>query len=342
MPCHVYRPADVPPGALAGETVAVLGYGHLGRAVALNLRDSGVKVRIGNRADAYADQARAEGFEVVPIADGGHRRHCLGAAARRGDPRGLRPRDRRPRCDRARRSRSARATAWRLASIRPPETVDVLLVAPRMAGAGARSRYRSGRRILGVRGRRGGPQRAGAPADARAGRRPSAPWPQGRRRDDRGTGGDRSTSSSSRPWARCSGTAIMVAFEVAREAGIAARGAGARDVHVGRDGDGLPELPRDRLLPRLRGSRAHRAVRRASPARSRWTARRWRALPRGPGGHQERRASRGGSRTRPPPATRCWRSRAAMIHGASPISDAEDRLRAPGRATRPAAARDRS
>ena len=67
-PCRVYRAADVPPGALAGEAVAVLGYGHLGRTVALNLRDSGVKVRIGNRPDEYADQARADGFEVVPIA----------------------------------------------------------------------------------------------------------------------------------------------------------------------------------------------------------------------------------------------------------------------------------
>ena len=64
----VYRAADAPPGALAGESVAVLGYGHLGRTAALNLRDSGAKVRIGNREDEYAEQARAEGFEVVSIA----------------------------------------------------------------------------------------------------------------------------------------------------------------------------------------------------------------------------------------------------------------------------------
>src|SRR5262245_44430990 len=68
QPCRVYRAEDVPPGALAGEAVAVLGYGNLGRAVALNLRDSGVKVRIGNRPDEYADTARADGFEVVPLA----------------------------------------------------------------------------------------------------------------------------------------------------------------------------------------------------------------------------------------------------------------------------------
>src|SRR5947209_13024847 len=64
----IYRAADVPADALAGEAVAVLGYGHLGRTAALNLRDSGVKVRIGNREDEYAAQARTDGFEVVSIA----------------------------------------------------------------------------------------------------------------------------------------------------------------------------------------------------------------------------------------------------------------------------------
>src|SRR5262245_10113861 len=64
----VYRgAAHAESGGLAGETVAVLGYGNLGRSAALNLRDSGVKIRIGNRDDAYADRARAEGFEVVPL-----------------------------------------------------------------------------------------------------------------------------------------------------------------------------------------------------------------------------------------------------------------------------------
>ena len=66
-PVRVYRAMDAPEEGLAGEAVAVLGYGHLGRTAALNLRDSGAKVRIGNREDAYAEQARSEGFEVVPI-----------------------------------------------------------------------------------------------------------------------------------------------------------------------------------------------------------------------------------------------------------------------------------
>ena len=65
----IYTDADASLEALQGKTVAILGYGNQGRAQALNLRDSGVKVIIGNRADSYAEQARADGFEPMPILD---------------------------------------------------------------------------------------------------------------------------------------------------------------------------------------------------------------------------------------------------------------------------------
>jgi ketol-acid reductoisomerase len=61
---------DAPQGHLKGERVAVLGYGNLGRTFALNLRDSiADSPVIGNIEDSYAKQARAEGFTVLPIAD---------------------------------------------------------------------------------------------------------------------------------------------------------------------------------------------------------------------------------------------------------------------------------
>jgi ketol-acid reductoisomerase len=61
---------DADPHALAGERVAVLGYGNLGRAAALNLRDSGVApLLVGNIADEYAEQARTDGFSVLSIGE---------------------------------------------------------------------------------------------------------------------------------------------------------------------------------------------------------------------------------------------------------------------------------
>ena len=154
----VYRAADAPSGGLAGESVAVLGYGNLGRSAALNLRDSGAKVRIGNREDEYAALARADGFEVVPPAEAatdtmvfvllpdevipavfeGEIAPALraGAAVAFG---------------------SGYCLAFEL--IRPPDHVDVLLLAPRLAGRQARTRYQAGEgfwAVVGVEADRSG------------------------------------------------------------------------------------------------------------------------------------------------------------------------------------------
>jgi len=140
---RVYRAADAPPGALAGESVAVLGYGNLGRTAALNLRDSGAKVRIGNREDEYAGQARSEGFEVVPIATAATDDVVYVLLPDEVIPTvfdaeiapALRPG-----------SAIAFGSGYSLAFglIHPPAGIDVLLVAPRMAGNSARTHYLNG------------------------------------------------------------------------------------------------------------------------------------------------------------------------------------------------------
>ncbi len=57
-------------GDPAGTTVAILGYGNQGAAHALNLRDSGVRVRVGARPGHDAERrARDADFEVAPPAE---------------------------------------------------------------------------------------------------------------------------------------------------------------------------------------------------------------------------------------------------------------------------------
>jgi ketol-acid reductoisomerase len=63
----IYTESDASLEPLAGKTAAILGYGNQGRAQALNLQDSGVKVIVGNRDDSYAEQAKADGFEPMTI-----------------------------------------------------------------------------------------------------------------------------------------------------------------------------------------------------------------------------------------------------------------------------------
>lgn len=66
-PVIFYRQADADPNALAGQRVAVVGYGHLGASMALNLRDAGLDVVVGNIDDEYRDRATADGFSALDI-----------------------------------------------------------------------------------------------------------------------------------------------------------------------------------------------------------------------------------------------------------------------------------
>lgn len=54
---------------LQGKTVAVIGYGSQGKAQALCLRDSGIKVIVGSMHDTKDHRARAEGLEVYHVAE---------------------------------------------------------------------------------------------------------------------------------------------------------------------------------------------------------------------------------------------------------------------------------
>ncbi len=135
---------DADPRVLAGHRVAVIGYGALGRSVALNLRDSGVDVVVGNIPDGYREQAAADGFAPLGLGD---------AAAGADEVLVLLPDEVIPGCfgqQVAPRLRlggavcfaSGYALAYSLVS--PPPGVDVLLLAPRMAGALVRQAYLAG------------------------------------------------------------------------------------------------------------------------------------------------------------------------------------------------------
>jgi ketol-acid reductoisomerase len=67
---RILRGAEAPLAPLLGRTIAVLGYGNQGRAHALNLRDSGLRVIVGGRpGSAKVAQARDEGFEAMELPD---------------------------------------------------------------------------------------------------------------------------------------------------------------------------------------------------------------------------------------------------------------------------------
>jgi ketol-acid reductoisomerase len=140
----VYYESDADLSALEGKTIALVGYGNQGRAQALNLRDSGVTVIIGNRDDEYADTARRDGFSPLPIPD----------VVKRGDvvmlliPDEVQPgvydemiaphlRDGQTLC-------VASGYNVHFDLIQPPANVDVIMVAPRTIGREVRIAFEKG------------------------------------------------------------------------------------------------------------------------------------------------------------------------------------------------------
>ncbi len=70
MKARIYYESDVNRAAVQDKTIAVIGYGSQGRHQALNLRDSGLTVVIGQRpGGAGYESAKADGFDPVPAGE---------------------------------------------------------------------------------------------------------------------------------------------------------------------------------------------------------------------------------------------------------------------------------
>jgi ketol-acid reductoisomerase len=63
----IYYEKDADLGALAGRSVAVVGYGNQGRSWALNLRDSGLQVAVCARRDETRERAGSDGFATQDV-----------------------------------------------------------------------------------------------------------------------------------------------------------------------------------------------------------------------------------------------------------------------------------
>ncbi|MGH7820787.1 MAG: NAD(P)-binding domain-containing protein, partial [Candidatus Binatia bacterium] len=141
----IYYDSDASLEALSGKKIAILGYGNQGRAQALNLRDSGLSVIVGNLEDDYSRQARADGFAPIPIPE----------AAATGDVLLLLIPDEvqaevygksiAPHLSARKVLCFAHGYNIAFGHIVPPKTIDVVMVAPRMIGVGVRDTFVSGR-----------------------------------------------------------------------------------------------------------------------------------------------------------------------------------------------------
>ena len=141
----VYYDKDADLGFLKNKTIGIIGYGNQGRAQALNLRDSGAKVIIGVRADKTRQQAISDGFKVSSIPKVATQAQVvlllipdevMPEVFKDKVLPGLAP-------GKALCFASGYNVAFKL--IKPPGGVDVVMVAPRMLGAGVRQYYLEGK-----------------------------------------------------------------------------------------------------------------------------------------------------------------------------------------------------
>jgi len=140
----MYHDEDANPAAIRGQAVAILGYGNQGSAQARNLRDSGVDVIVGNIEDAYREQALADGFEVVSIAEASARADILFLLTPDEVMPEVYEKDVAPHLAEGNLLDFAHGYNIGFDLITPPPSVDVIFIAPRMIGAGVRDSYVSG------------------------------------------------------------------------------------------------------------------------------------------------------------------------------------------------------
>jgi len=142
---RIYHDRDADLIHIKDKRIAVIGYGNQGRAQALNLRDSGLEVIVGTLKDSSWEQAEADGMPVMTVEE----------AASKGDiimlliPDEVMPsvfeREILPRLVAGNVLDFASGYNVAFGLIRPPEWVDVVMLAPRMIGVGVRELFLQGK-----------------------------------------------------------------------------------------------------------------------------------------------------------------------------------------------------
>jgi ketol-acid reductoisomerase len=145
MPATIYYDDDADPSLLEGRKVAVLGYGSQGHAHALNLRDSGVDVRVGLRDGSSSwKKAEAEGLRVLPTADAVAEADVIMVLLPDTEQKAVYERDIEPNLQERDSLAFAHGFNIHFGQIRPPKGVDVWMIAPKGPGHLVRRTFEEG------------------------------------------------------------------------------------------------------------------------------------------------------------------------------------------------------
>jgi ketol-acid reductoisomerase (EC 1.1.1.86) len=145
---RVYTDSDASLEPLKNKTIAVIGYGIQGRAQAMNLRDSGLKVVVGLRKGGKSwDLAVAERFEVYEVEEAVKRADVVLVLIPDMEQPKVWERQIGPFLKEGAVVDFAHGFNIHYGLIKPPRHVDVVMVAPKAPGKAVREEFLAGRGV---------------------------------------------------------------------------------------------------------------------------------------------------------------------------------------------------
>ena len=148
MPARIYTDRDADLKFLRGKTCAVIGYGAQGRAHALNLKDSGMRVLVGLPPRSKSRRiARKQGLEVVSTAEASRRGDIIFLAVPDTQMPAIYEKEIAPSLSAGKTLLLAHGFAIFYRTIVPPKDVDVIMVAPKGLGPMVRREFVQGRGV---------------------------------------------------------------------------------------------------------------------------------------------------------------------------------------------------
>jgi ketol-acid reductoisomerase len=145
MAATVYYEKDADRSIILGKKIAIIGYGSQGHAHALNLKESGAQVVIGLREGSKSKaKAEAAGLKVMGMGEAAKWANVIMMTVPDTEQKAIYDEFIRPNLRKGKALAFAHGFNIRFKRIRPPKTVDVIMIAPKGPGHLVRRTYTEG------------------------------------------------------------------------------------------------------------------------------------------------------------------------------------------------------